>query len=106
MSDLETFRAEARVWLEENCPAEMRTPSKSDEDVCWGGRNFVFQNEAQKLWMERCAVKGYTVPDWPKAYGGAGLSAAETKVLRQEMQRSAAGRPSTVSAFGCLGRRC
>ena len=39
MSDLETFRAEARAWLEENCPAEMRTPAKGDDDVCWGGRN-------------------------------------------------------------------
>ena len=27
MSELETFRAEARAWLEENCPAEMRTPA-------------------------------------------------------------------------------
>ena len=66
MSDLETFRAEARAWLEENCPAEMRTPAKGDDDVCWGGRNFVFQSEAQKLWLERCVAKGYTVPDWPK----------------------------------------
>ena len=58
MSDLETFRAEARAWLEENCPAEMRTPAKGDEDVCWGGRNFVFQSDAQKLWLERCVAKG------------------------------------------------
>ena len=83
MSDLETFRAEACAWLEENCPAEMRTPVKGDEDVCWGGRNFVFQSESQMQWLERCAAKGYTVPDWPTAYGGAGLSAAETKILRQ-----------------------
>ncbi len=98
MSDLETFRAEARAWLEENCPAEMRTPARSDDDVCWGGRNFVFQSEAQKQWMDRCAAKGYTVPDWPKAYGGAGLSAAETKVLRQEMARL--GCRSPLNSFG------
>ncbi|MFY8075428.1 MAG: acyl-CoA dehydrogenase, partial [Sphingorhabdus lacus] len=42
MSDLESFRAEARAWLEENCPPEMRTPVKGDEDICWGGRNFKF----------------------------------------------------------------
>jgi acyl-CoA dehydrogenase len=98
MSDLETFRAEARAWLEENCPAEMRTPVRGDDDVCWGGRNFVFQNNAQKIWMDRCAAKGYTVPDWPKAYGGAGLSAAETKVLRQEMARL--GCRSPLNSFG------
>ena len=98
MSDLETFRAEARAWLEENCPAEMRTPAKGDEDVCWGGRNFVFQSDAQKLWLERCVAKGYTVPDWPKAYGGAGLSPQETKVLRQEMAKL--GCRSPLNSFG------
>ncbi len=85
MSDLDSFRAETRAWLEANCPPEMRQPMRSDEDTCWGGRKFKFQSEAQKTWMERCAAKGWTVPDWPVDYGGAGLSAAETKALRQEM---------------------
>ncbi|MGB5079001.1 MAG: acyl-CoA dehydrogenase family protein [Sphingorhabdus sp.] len=98
MSDLESLRAEVRAWLEENCPAEMRTPVKGDEDICWGGRHFVFQSEAQKLWLERCAAKGYTVPDWPKAYGGAGLSPQETKILRQEMARL--GCRSPLNSFG------
>lgn len=98
MSDLETFRAEIRGWLEENCPPEMRTPAKSDADVCWGGRNFKFQSEAQRQWMEVCAAKGYTVPDWPKAYGGAGLSPQETKIFRQEMARIGARPP--LSSFG------
>jgi acyl-CoA dehydrogenase len=98
MTDLESFRAEVCAWLEENCPAEMRTPVKGDEDVCWGGRNFVFQSDAQKLWLERCAAKGYTVPDWDKAYGGAGLTPQETKVLRQEMAKL--GCRSPLNSFG------
>ncbi len=98
MIDLEQFRAEARTWLEENCPAEMRKPAKGDEDVCWGGRKFVFQNDAQKLWLDRCVAKGYTVPDWPKEYGGAGLSAAETKILRSEMAKMKCRSP--LNSFG------
>lgn len=98
MSDLEAFRAEVRGWLEENCPPEMREPMKADGDACWGGRNFVFQSEAQKQWMECCAAKGYTVPDWPKDYGGAGLSPQETKIFRQEMARIGARPP--LSSFG------
>lgn len=98
MSDLDAFRAEVRAWLEENCPPEMREPVRGDEDVCWGGRNWKFQSEAQKLWLERCVAKGYTVPDWPKPYGGAGLSAAETKVLKQEMARIGARSP--LNSFG------
>ncbi len=98
MSDLDQFRMEARAWLEENCPAEMREPVRGEDDVCWGGRNWTFKNEAQKLWLERCVAKGYTVPDWPQAYGGAGLTAGEAKVLRQEMARINARPP--LSSFG------
>ncbi len=98
MSDPEVFRSEIRAWLEANCPAEMRAPVRGDEDVCWGGRNVVFQSEAQKLWLERCADKGYTVPDWPKAYGGAGLSPAEAKVFREEMARLKCRSP--LNSFG------
>ena len=43
MSDLEAFRAEMRAWLEANCPAEMREPIREEGDVCWGGRNSVYQ---------------------------------------------------------------
>ena len=74
MSDLETFRAETRAWLEANCPSEMRQPSQSEKDACWGGRNWTFQSPAQKLWLERMAAKGWTAPEWPKEYGGGGLS--------------------------------
>ena len=98
MSDLDAFRGEIRAWLEENCPAEMREPARSDDDICWGGRKFQFKSEAQKLWMERCAAKGYTVPDWPKAYGGAGMSPEQAKIWRQEMNRINARPP--LSSFG------
>ncbi|MEZ5710967.1 MAG: acyl-CoA dehydrogenase family protein [Blastomonas sp.] len=98
MSDPESFRSEIRAWLEENCPAEMRKPVRAEDDVCWGGRNWTFKNEAQKQWLERCVAKGYTVPDWPKAYGGAGLNPAETKIFRQEMARIKARPP--LSSFG------
>jgi alkylation response protein AidB-like acyl-CoA dehydrogenase len=86
MTDLETFRRETRAWLEANCPPEMRTPPEDDEDRCWGGRNWKFKNEAQKQWLERMAARGWTVPDWPKEYGGGGLSKDETKILREEMR--------------------
>ncbi len=98
MSDLEAFRQEIRPWLEANCPPEMREPVRTDADVCWGGREVKFQSEAQRQWLERCAAKGYTVPDWPKEYGGAGMSAAEAKVWREEMARIGARPP--LSSFG------
>ncbi|PHR61371.1 MAG: acyl-CoA dehydrogenase [Robiginitomaculum sp.] len=98
MSDLKEFRLETRTWLEENCPPKMRTPVKSDKDACWGGRNWEFANDDQKLWLDRMAAKGWTSPSWPKEYGGAGLSRAEAKVLQQEM--NAIGARSPLSSFG------
>ncbi|MEE1877016.1 acyl-CoA dehydrogenase family protein [Altererythrobacter litoralis] len=98
MSDLEAFRQETRAWLEANCPAEMREPVRDDEDVFWGGRKAVFKSDAQKAWFEACRDKGYTVPAWPKEYGGAGLSPAEAKVLREEMAAINARPP--LSSFG------
>jgi alkylation response protein AidB-like acyl-CoA dehydrogenase len=98
MADLDAFRAETRAWLEANCPPEMRQPVRDEDDVYWGGRNATFKNDAQKAWFEACRDKGFTVPAWPKEYGGAGLSPAEAKVLREEMARIGARPP--LSSFG------
>ncbi|KQN26082.1 acyl-CoA dehydrogenase [Sphingomonas sp. Leaf33] len=98
MTDLDTFRTETRAWLEENCPPSMREPVRSDKDACWGGRDQSMLTPDQKLWMDRMAARGWTVPDWPKEYGGGGLSAAETKILREEMARIRARNP--LSSFG------
>jgi alkylation response protein AidB-like acyl-CoA dehydrogenase len=103
MSEIETFRAEARAWLIENCPPEMRQPVRSDADICWGGRNPTFSCPEQKLWMDRMAAKGWTVPDWPKAYGGAGLTPAETKALREEMAALNCRNPLASFGISMLG---
>jgi alkylation response protein AidB-like acyl-CoA dehydrogenase len=85
MQDLEAFRVDARDWLGANCPASMRTPMPEDE-VVWGGRRAGFKNPDSRLWLERMAERGWTVPTWPRAYGGGGLSPAEALVLDEEMR--------------------
>ncbi|MRI33843.1 acyl-CoA dehydrogenase [Endozoicomonas sp. OPT23] len=86
MSDLKAFRQEIRAWLEENCPQSMRTAAKLEEQV-WGGRNISFYSEDSRVWFERCVEKGYTVPDWPKEYGGAGFDKKQHRIFEQEMER-------------------
>jgi acyl-CoA dehydrogenase len=98
MSDLETFRKETRAWLEENCPAEMRDGAGGEDNICWGGRNWEFQSDAQKTWLHRMAEKGWTVPAWPKEYGGGGLSKEEVKILKSEMRDMKARSP--LESFG------
>ena len=97
MSDLDTFRAETRAWLEENCPATMRTATP-EEEVVWGGRRQEWVNPESKVWMERMAEKGWTVPRWPTEYGGGGLSIDEDKILMEEMRRINARSP--LQSFG------
>jgi acyl-CoA dehydrogenase len=98
MANLESFRTETRAWLEENCPPEMRKPMRGEEDTCWGGRKWKFKSDAQRLWLERMAAKGWTVPEWPREYGGGGLSRTEAKVLREEMRKL--GCRSPLDSFG------
>jgi acyl-CoA dehydrogenase len=67
MTDLDTFRAETRAWLEANVPASMRQPMRGEGDANWGGRKADYsKNPDQKLYMDRMAARGWTVPDWPK----------------------------------------
>jgi len=98
MPDLTTFRLETRAWLEANCPPSMRQPVEDESDFFWGGRNPVYKNEDQKLWFERMAARGWTVPHWPKEYGGGGLNKEEYNILKEEMRRLGCRTP--LSSFG------
>ncbi len=93
----DTFRQETRAWLAANCPPEMRTPVASDADVCWGGRHAEL-TAPQRAWLDAMAARGWTVPEWPREYGGGGLSKDEAKVLAQELRAIRARSP--LSSFG------
>ncbi|MFK7876290.1 MAG: acyl-CoA dehydrogenase family protein [Paracoccaceae bacterium] len=95
---LTEFRAELRAWLEQNCPEDMRDGATDEASICWGGKDWVFTSAAQELWLQRCAAKGYTVPTWPEAYGGAGLTRDQEKIFQQELARINARVP--LQSFG------
>ena len=102
MADLAVFRQEVRSWLEANCPESMRTPMPADENP-GGGRRAQFKNPDTKLWMDRCAEKGYTVPSWPSQYGGAGLDKDQTLVFQEEMRRVNARPPHVGMGISMIG---
>lgn len=76
----------------------MRDGASGEDAIVWGGRNWTFKSEAQKLWLERMADKGWTVPTWPVEYGGAGLDRAHHKILLDEMRKMGARVP--LQSFG------
>ncbi|KGE02673.1 acyl-CoA dehydrogenase family protein [Pseudohaliea rubra] len=103
MTAIDTFRQETREWLETNCPASMREPVRSFEDYYMGGRNPEIAHPDQKSWCDRMAERGWTVPHWPKAYGGGGLAGEELRVLREEMARINARKPLDSFGISMLG---
>ena len=83
MSELEEFRTEVRAWLEENRPAQ--PDFLLPETFMEVGTDAQFQY--LRDWQQKVYEAGYLGMAWPKEYGGAGLSAPEAKILRQEMSR-------------------
>jgi alkylation response protein AidB-like acyl-CoA dehydrogenase len=79
---LDAFRAEARDWLEANVPASLRGDPDRIIDAFMAGERPTGDFD---LWRRRMGEKGWGAPTWPKAYGGGGLSAAQARVLAQEM---------------------
>ena len=96
--DPDQFQADLRSWLQDNCPDEMRGGTLTEDSICWGGRNWKFTSDAQRDWLTRCAEVGFTVPTWPRAYGGAGLNRAQEKIFHSEMARIGARPP--LQSFG------
>lgn len=68
-----------------------------ESDAVWGGRSAKL-SAAQKQWLDAMSSRGWTVPTWPKEYGGDGLSHAQAKVLSQEM--AALGCRPPLLSFG------
>ncbi len=98
MTDLADFRAETRAWLEENCPAGAKGPGTTPI-----GSSTIELDTDTRLWLERMAERGWTVPTWPKEYGGAELSREEYQILVEELQAVGARTPLTGRGVNYIG---
>jgi alkylation response protein AidB-like acyl-CoA dehydrogenase len=98
LPDLELFRKEARVWLEEH--AEPRSSTSVDDDegsAAWGvGSDSVavfhaFDDaeelrriEAQRAWQQAKFDAGYAMINWPVDQGGLGLPSSYLRAFNGE----------------------
>ena len=97
-SSVDLFRDDMRGWLAEYCPPW----AQGSGPVNAGGRKHPPSGDAA-LWLNRCAERGYTVPMWPKEYGGAGLSTMQYQILLEEMRRISARSPLAGMGIGLIG---
>ena len=97
-SELADFRSETRAWLGENCPDGVRGPGP----IPWGSRKQALDRDTE-LWLERMAERGWTVPSWPKRYGGDELTKEQYRVLIEELGRIRARPPLTGRGVNYIG---
>ena len=102
MQDTENFRAEARAWLEANCPPAMRQPL-TQEQIVWSGSEVTFGNDDQRVWFERMRDRGWFAPAWPTELGGGGLSPKQARIVEEEMQRLSCRPPQFNLGVWMLG---
>ena len=98
MSELTAFAEETRDWLAENCPAGAR----GSGPIPWGSSKVEVDNDT-RTWLERMADRGWTVPTWPREYGGAELTRDEYTVLIEELKRIDARPPLTGRGVNYIG---
>lgn len=92
------FRQETRAWLADNCPEGARGPGQTP----WGSSKLPLDRDSA-LWLERMAERGWTVPTWPKAYGGAGMDKDLYPILIEELKRIGARTPLTGRGVNYIG---
>ena len=94
--ETETFRAEARSWLEANFPENLRTDPTAQLAAMGGGK----ESADARAWREAMGAKGWGVPTWPAQYGGGGLSRGQARVLAEEM--AAIGARNPIGGMGVM----
>jgi alkylation response protein AidB-like acyl-CoA dehydrogenase len=95
---IDAFRIEVRDWLATHCPAVARGPGALlpigsvrpiDPDLL--------------AWRHALGSKGWSVPLWPREYGGGGLSREQFGVLQAEMRAIEARLPMPGMGTSMIG---
>ncbi len=81
------FRDEARAFIAENYPQEMRVPNPETD----------LTKEQSLLWHRILHKKGWIAPLWPKEYGGPGWSIIQRYLWEQESSLAGALPPLAFS---------
>src|SRR5262245_10510547 len=92
-ADRGDFRAFVSAWVKTNCP-----PALIGSSVIYHGGSKEAVDQAVIEWCAACHAQGWTVPEWPKEYGGAGLDPERAEIVREVM--AALGAPRPLNGIG------
>ena len=73
------FRAEARAFIAENYPQTLRDKQRDEEALT---------KEDYFSWHRILARKGWSVPSWPKEWGGPGWTPTQKYIWSEEQARA------------------
>jgi alkylation response protein AidB-like acyl-CoA dehydrogenase len=93
MSSSESFREEVRTFLRANCPPSLRAPKPGEQRPAPGP-------DDTKNWARALASQGYSVPTWPKEYGGGSFDKDQAAIISEEISRIGAYNPAV--SFGTM----
>lgn len=79
---LDELRNDIRTWLAENFPPLLRDESVRESEA-----------GLARQWRSAMGEKGWCMPEWPRAYGGGGLSPEGVAILAEELARIGAYNP-------------
>src|SRR5207249_11325597 len=78
-AEAEAYREKIQAFLSEHLPPDWEGIGALDLEAA---RRFTEE------WRRTLHARGYLAPDWPKEYGGAGLTPSERVILAEELARA------------------
>ena len=93
-ADVDSFRAEARAWLEARFPKSL--VGKASVYMSFEGD--VAMSGDALAWRQALGEQGWGTPTWPREYGGGGLTASQARILQEEMSAIGAFNPIPMLA--------
>lgn len=96
---LENFRTQVSEWLAEHCPESARGKG----EIVTIGSKRPMKDPSLLQWRHSLGAKGWTVPTWPKEYGGGGLNNDEAGILYEELARISARLPMHGMGVSMIG---
>jgi len=79
------WRTEVTKFVEENLPADLAEDAEFAQTLGGVHRGPLGENRAERMkgWRQAILDRGWIAPAWPKAYGGAEMTAVEQFILRE-----------------------